>query len=253
VVRLLHGRQAAKLTLSDLVITPKRIREYLRGHGTAGEVDLLASHLGLINVDLELATELGGASLEQAKRNYLRVHRRLAQGIEGLSPGSYDFVLIDCPPNFNVVTKTAIVASDGILIPAKPDYLSTLGIDYLLASLKNLVKDYNDFLQVGGASGTPIDPRLIGVVFTMIQEYGKQPISALRPFIAQTRSLGVPVFDAYIKENKTLFADAQYGMPVVLDRPTMESHQSVVQGLEEVVTEFQAKVLPPILETRNAQ
>ena len=38
----------------------------------------------------------------------------------------YDVVLIDCPPNFNIVTKTAIVASDQILIPAKADYLPLL-------------------------------------------------------------------------------------------------------------------------------
>lgn len=232
--------QSTSLSLADLVFQPRRANEVLAGRGS---LSLIASHLGLINVDLELATELGGASLEQAKRNYLRVHRRLLQGIQTLPAEAYDLILIDCPPNFNVVTKTAIVASDGILIPAKPDYLSTLGIDYLRSSLQRLVADYNEFATLGGESGNTIAPVLIGVVFTMVQEYGGQPIAAVRPFMDQTRRLGVPVFSAYIKENKTMFADApQYGMPVVLSDYSTGTHRSVVHGLEAVATEFLAKL-----------
>ena len=84
---------------------------------------LVASHLGLINVDLELATELGVATLKQSKENFLKVHKRLSDGLSEIDHEDFDSILIDCPPNFNIVTKTAIVASDKILIPAKPDYL----------------------------------------------------------------------------------------------------------------------------------
>lgn len=232
--------QGQQLPLSTLIFEPRRIRTVLAGRGT---LSLIASHLGLINVDLELATELGGASLQQAKRNYLRVHRRLLHGIQSLSQDAFDLILIDCPPNFNVVTKTAIVASDGLLIPAKADYLSTLGIDYLVRSLGTLVNDYNEFVKLGEEDGATIDPALIGVVFTMMQEYGNQPIAALRPFIEQTKNLGVPVFTAYIKENKSLFADApQYGLPVVITHASSSTHVSVVQGLEEVATEFESKL-----------
>ena len=208
---------------------------------TGGRLDLIASHLGLINVDLELATELGGATLTQAKKNYIRVHRRLADGLDGIDPQRYDLVLIDCPPNFNVVTKTAIVASQHVLIPAKPDYLSTLGIDYLVRALGELVESYNEYAELGRANaGEKISPEILGVVFTMVQEYGKQPIASIRPFIAQTRQLDVPVFDAYIKENKTMFADApQYGVPVVLAPRAGSTYESVVEGIEDFVTEFE--------------
>jgi chromosome partitioning protein len=227
--------------LSDLIITPTRAAAALKGKG---QLDLIASHLGLINVDLELATELGGATLKQSKLNYMRVHRRLADGLAQINKDIYDIVLIDCPPNFNVVTKTAIVASDYLLIPAKPDYLSTLGIDYLQRNLKELVTSYNDYAKLEGkGSGTPIKPTVLGIVFTMIQIYGGEPISSIRPFIAKTKKLGAPVFESQIRENKTIFSDApQYGVPVILNLYSSGTHNDVVAGLESFVDEFQARL-----------
>lgn len=74
----------------------------------------------------------------------------LSDGINELSEDEtdMDIVLIDCPPNFNIVTKNAIVASDYILIPAKPDYLSTLGIEYSKRSIERLISEYNEYLTV---------------------------------------------------------------------------------------------------------
>lgn len=229
------------IPLSSLIIEPKTAKAKLTGRGS---VTLIPSHLGLINVDLELATELGGATLKQSKENFLKVHRRLADELAELDPDKYDLVLMDCPPNFNISTKTAIVASDSILIPAKPDYLSTLGIDYLIRNLDQLVSDFNEYANLDKDNPEPsIDPKILGVVFTMIQIYGGEPISAQRPFIAQTRRLKVPVFDAYIRENKTIFADApQYGIPAVLNAYSAGTHNDVVGEIEGFVSEFAAKV-----------
>jgi len=229
----------APIDLADLIHEPSRVTQKLAGRGDLG---VIFSHLGLINVDLELATKLGGANLPQAKKNFISVHRRLAEGLVDLkSADQYDVVLIDCPPNFNVVTKTAIIASDYILVPTRPDELSTLGIDYLMRSINGLIKDYNEYADVaGGAHVEPVQPKVVGVVFTMVQEYGKGPISAQRAFISRvTNNSGLKVFEAYIKRNDTLFASApQYGVPVVLNHHSNTSHQSVVDGLEGVADEF---------------
>ena len=225
--------------LLDLVQSPSRIAQKLIGKGS---LDVIYSHLGLINVDLELATSLGGANLAQAKKNFIAVHKRLATGLEELAKEQqYDIVLIDCPPNFNIVTKTAIIASDYILVPTRPDELSTLGIDYLMRSINGLIKDYNDYAKLEqGKKEKAIKPKIVGVVFTMIQEYGGAPISAQSTYITKVKAgSGLPVFKSYIKRNDTLFAEApQYGVPVVLHGYSNVSHQSVVDGLEEVATEF---------------
>ena len=231
-----HGNP---IPLSSIVFTPSRVTAALRGR--LGSVDLIPSHLGLINVDLELATKLGGANLTQAKRNFLNVHSMIAQGLEEIDGDDYDVVLIDCPPNFNIVTKTAIVASDYILVPARPDYLSTLGIDYLIRSTNTLIEEYNEYAELQtGIEVEEIAPRILYVVFTMIQEYGGVPIGTQRPFIAQTRRLsGVKVMEPYIKRNDTIFGDApQFGVPTVLRGYNSGSHESVIEGLEAVTNEF---------------
>lgn len=231
----------AALKLSSLIYEPATVKQATGGNG--GELHLIPSHLGLINVDLELATELGGVNMKQAKLNYLRVHRRLSEGLLEPSFEEYDAILIDCPPNFNVVTKTAIVASSHVLIPAKADYLSTLGIDYLIRSLNELVSDYNDYAAVedGGSTVQKIKPEILGVVFTMMQMYGGRPIAALRPFIQQTVNLGVQVFANHLRENKSLFADApQGGVPVVLNGSA--GARRIVAEVEELVKEFSTKL-----------
>jgi chromosome partitioning protein len=232
--------EGERFPLDELIFAPARVRNKLKADGV---LDLLPSHLGLINVDLELATELGGATLKQSKKNYLKIHRRLAEGLGELGD-AYDIVLIDCPPNFNIVTKNAIVASDSILIPAKPDYLSTLGIDYLQKNVNDLIRDYNEFATVEDATRfQEIQPEFLGVVFTMVQFYSDEPISTQRPFMRQTRKLGVPVFDSYIRENKSLYGDAPvFGVPVVLNVYSNPTHSNIVDELEGFVTEFVKKL-----------
>lgn len=232
--------------LEDLVFQPEDIADRLRTAGGNGEVHLIASHLGLINVDLDLATELGGASMRKAKAAFLRVHRRLREGLSALVR-KFDVVLIDCPPNFNVVTKTAIVASDQLLIPAKPDYLSTLGIDYLKRSLDQLVEDYNEFAESDeGVDSGGIAPEVMGVVFTMVQVTSGRPIAAQRPFISQVESLHMPTFKQWMRENKTLFADApEYGVPVVIgNRLGGSTYRTVVDEIKSFVDEFEGTLWP---------
>ncbi len=225
-------------SLKSFVITPPDTNMVVKPKG--GRIDLICSHLGLINVDLELATLLGGVNIQQTKRNYIKVHGKLRAAIKELAKtADYDIVLIDCPPNFNIVTKNAIVAAEKILVPAKPDYLSTLGIDYLHRSVNELVKEFNEYASLDSTIDT-ISPSILGVVFTMIQINAGQPIAAQRQFISQTRRLGIKAFKSFFRENKTIFADAPQNLrPVVLNYYSSGTHSDVVAEIENFVTEFQ--------------
>lgn len=219
-------------SLQELVIEPTKVTDEINNLGRDGRIGLISSHLGLLNVDLELATQLGGASPAQNARNYLKIHDRLRIGLSSITE-DYDVVLMDCPPNFNIVTKTAIVASDYVLVPAKPDYLSTLGIDYLIRNLDELKSDFNFYARQ--VSAKKIDPKILGVVFTMVQVYSGNPIATQRQYINEVRRLNVPVMDQWIRTNNTQYAEApQYGVPVVLASNTSPRFE-----LENLVTELE--------------
>ena len=225
-------------SLSSLVVRPG-VNQTLQQMGATGLVDLIPSHLGLINVDLELATLLGGANMNQAKLNYIKVHGKLRDSIVEYASNSYDVVLIDCPPNFNIVTKNALIASDQILIPAKPDYLSTLGIDYLHRSVEQLIREFNEFASMD-ATVRQSNPKMLGVVFTMIQIYSGAPIASQQQFITQTQRLGIPTFSEYFRENKSIFASApQDGIPVTLHEYSQGTYSDVVSEINSFVDEFQ--------------
>jgi chromosome partitioning protein len=228
-----------ELNLSSLIASPKKAPVSINN----GKLDIICSHLALINVDLELATRLVGGTERDLRNNYLRVHSRLRNGLESLD-SAYDFVLIDCPPNFNIVTKTAVAASDYLLVPTKPDYLSTLGIEQLNLHVLELRKRYNEYVQGSGDSEwKKIDPKILGVIFTMIKIYNQQPISAYQPYMQQVRKSKVPVFNTYIRDNKTIYADApEYGVPVVLRPVSGQTYEGVQTELENLTTEVLGKI-----------
>jgi chromosome partitioning protein len=222
--------------LTKFVVTPPTANKLIARHGD-GRLDLVPSHLGLIDVDLDFAANLGGSRFQHGSPRYLPLHSALADALGDPAFQSYDVVLLDCAPNFTMVTRTGIVASDHILIPAKPDYLSTLGIDYLRRKLSELIRDYN---RMAGSNGAQINPTILGVVITMVQYASSGPIIATRNYIASPSALEVPVFQQMIRESKTLFATAgEEGIPALL---TPNVNPTVQYELEELTSEFLAKI-----------
>lgn len=219
----------AAIGLADLVVTPPVVNKHLDAYG--GRVDLLASHLGLIDADTELGAVLAGIHGGDSSA-YLRVHRRLATGLAELT--GYDTVLIDCPPNFGTITKTAIVASEWILVPARPDHLSTLGLDYLRGSLTKLVRAYN-----GHAGYEEINPAILGVVFTMVQRTNEEVTRFLKPNVDRVGHIEMRAFDTMIRDNKRVFStSAEECLPAVLDPAKSPDIQ---YELDQLASEFLAK------------
>ena len=226
-------------SLRDLIIRPNSVNSIIQRMNATGYVDFISSHLELINLDMELATMYGGNSERTIRSSFLRLFSRLKQGLKEVED-DYDLVLIDCPPNFNIVTQNAIIASDMYLVPTKADFLSTLGIDQLVRHIQELTEKYNNYVEKdSGGNWERISPDLAGVIFTMIRIYDNSPIQAQNTYIYQVRRNGYTVFDNYIRNNDTLFASApDYGVPVALNTSLQGIYLDIRTEVERVVDEL---------------
>lgn len=203
-------------------------------------VDLICSHLGLIDVDIELAAGLSAGTERQHRNNFIKTYSYIKNELSMLRE-QYDIVLFDCPPNFSIVTKNALIASDYYIVPAKMDYLSTLGINQLKNHVVSLVKQYNDYIT---DEGKRVNPIFLGVIATMIAVRNNEPISAQQVYIQQLKRNKITIFDSKIRENKTIYADApEYGIPVVCQSVSPGStYGHVVSELKDLTAEFMRKV-----------
>ncbi len=61
--------------------------------------------------------------------------RKLLQSMNG----SYDFIIIDCPPSLGFMTVNALVAAHALIVPLQCEYYALEGLSYLLNTVK-LVK-----------------------------------------------------------------------------------------------------------------
>ncbi|MBQ9617569.1 MAG: AAA family ATPase, partial [Oscillibacter sp.] len=206
-------------------------------------IDIISSHLGLIDVDLDLAAQTAGGSLNHQIRSQFATYSYIKEELVHLED-KYDIVLFDCPPNFGTVTRNAIIASDYYVVPAKMDYLSTLGINYLENHVQGLVKDYNGYVEIlGYPKSKCVHPESLGVIATMVQYFGGVPIRAIQSQIDELTRNGLTVFDWMVRENKTFFSEAlEASKPVVLYYPSDSTRSNIVEELEFLTMEFMKKV-----------
>ena len=109
--------------------------------------DLLPSNPDLVDVDLRLSDFVG--------------HNILQRCLEEVR-NDYDYIICDCPPNFNPVTKNSLWASDAYVVPTVPDFLSTYGIALLQRSV-------NKLFSRTSPNAPLIGPVLGGIVLTRVK------------------------------------------------------------------------------------
>src|SRR5690606_39015229 len=81
----------------------------------------------------------------------------------------YDIILFDCAPTESLLTTAAYLASDYILVPVKPEYLSSIGLPLLVRSLE----EFNDHPAYGAHK-----LQLAGVVFNATTGYSPEEIKS---------------------------------------------------------------------------
>jgi len=99
-------------------------------------VDIVVSHLDLVNAENALMSEVGSEKILSS----------LLKPIQE----SYDYILIDCPPSLGILTRNALSASSDVIIIAQAEYLALRGVGQLLLTLDKVKNRINENLNLTG-------------------------------------------------------------------------------------------------------
>lgn len=181
-----------KISISDLLFDVEQAKE---------AIVTVKDNLDLIPATLELAASEMKLKLNQT----IPQHNRLKKILDQVKD-SYDYCIIDCPPIINTLTINAIIASDTIVVPIKPDKFAVSGFQFTISTIKEI------------SDGFDITPDC-KILFTMINRNNtdKEVITqlheakAFKIYNTQIRYQSKPVTEASL-ENKILIEDKTAGV-----------------------------------------
>ncbi|MEH2023844.1 ParA family protein [Nostoc sp.] len=152
-----------------------------------GRIDLIPSRL-------ELAFSL---------KNPAQKERQLSKILAKID-NEYDLILIDCAPTESVLTTAAYLASDYLLVPVKPEYLSAIGLPLLVNSM-------NDFKNENEEHNLS----LAGVVFNAAENYYPEEQLSKNMVRDLASKQGWYVFQAEVPYSKSFPKGAREGKPII--------------------------------------
>ena len=141
--------------------------------------------------------ELAGAEIDLI--DLVRREYRLREALAAVR-GSYDFILLDCPPALNMLTVNGLVAADRVMIPMQCEYYALEGLTDLVATLKKVRAHLNPVLEIEGLLRTMFDPRS-----TLTQQVSRELES----------HFGSKVYRTIIPRNVRLAEAPSHGKPVI--------------------------------------
>lgn len=166
--------------------------DLLCGRPLAETVRATVHGLDLVPATIDLAT--AEADLDRLARK----EEALRRALEG-DARRYDHVLIDCPSSLGVLSRNALVAADGYLVPSVPHFLALEGLEKLVEAV--------DRLRYRCHSET----RLLGILPTLADYRAKTTRESV---VALRRRFGERVFAIEIRVNISLAEAPAYGQTI---------------------------------------
>lgn len=167
-------------------LEPKGTVKNVRTIKGGGRLDLIPSRL-------ELALSLRSPGTKE---------RLLAPALKELE-GEYDLILIDCAPTESILTTAAYLSSDYILVPVKPEYLSTMGLPLLVNSMHDFKQEYPE-QNLG----------LAGIVFNATTDYSPEESKSKREVKDLAKKHDWYVFKTELAYSRSYPKGAREGQPI---------------------------------------
>ncbi|WP_028531545.1 ParA family protein [Paenibacillus sp. UNC217MF] len=125
--QLIYNRLKSRGTTVRTLFTQEGVVNHLENPSLVYNIK---ENLDLIPGDLDLFESLYGDT--SGKHNVLEDHFEAFE-----FRNTYDYIFIDCPPNWTILTQAGLFASDYYIIPSKVDLFSSVGIGLLESLVKS--------------------------------------------------------------------------------------------------------------------
>lgn len=211
-------------------------------------VDIILSHQELTLLDMKLARDKRPGQDHKEETRFEIDKLSIIKNVINHIIDKYDYVLLDCPPNVNLVTQNAFFASDYYVVPAIPDFLSTVGISLIRQYMEQFNADYKSMWQYAGCKGDYKDTKFGGIIFNMVDEYGGNPkVGHEQMFNSVKKQQGsTSVFENYITDGDGISAAAQMNLPVFAYKDLPRANKNAEKQanyMRNVVTEFLKRII----------
>jgi len=168
---------------------------------------IIPSRVELIGFEVEMMDD---PRREHILRNFLG----------GLN-GSFDYVILDCPPSLSLLTVNALSAADFVLIPLQCEFYALEGVGQLLNTVQRIKQGLNPKLEIAGILLTMFDKR-----------------TNLSAQVAEdaTRHFKDLVFKTMVPRNVRLGEAPSFGKPILLYDATSSGALSYFDLAREILS-----------------
>ncbi|KEQ03343.1 MULTISPECIES: ParA family protein [Pseudorhizobium] len=169
-------------------------------------LSIVPSTMDLLGFEMEIS--------QQADRVF-RLKRALTQ-----IALPYSYIILDCPPSFNLLTMNAMAAAQSVLVPLQCEFFALEGLSQLLETVNQVKQTVNPGLDIQGIVLTMFDAR---------NNLAQQVVNDVRTY------LGDKVYHTLIPRNVRVSEAPSYGKPAILYDLKCAGSQAYLQLASEVI------------------
>jgi chromosome partitioning protein len=199
-------RRDRKVSSYDLLVGTHAILDTVQ-ETAVPNLYIVPSTMDLLGIEMEIA--------QQPDRVF-----RLRRALNGAGATAFSYILVDCPPSFNLLTMNAMAAAHSVLVPLQCEFFALEGLSQLLETVDQVRRTINPLLDIQGIVLTMFDSR---------NNLAQQVVNDVR------MHLGEKVYHTLIPRNVRVSEAPSYGKPAILYDLKCAGSQAYLQLASEVI------------------
>jgi chromosome partitioning protein len=206
-------RKHRKLSSYDLLLGERGILDVVQ-ETAVPNLFIIPSTMDLLGIEMEIA--------QQPDRVF-----KLKKALSQEDAFRFSYILVDCPPSFNLLTMNAMAAAHSVLVPLQCEFFALEGLSQLLETVDQVRRSVNPGLDIQGIVLTMFDSR---------NNLAQQVVNDVRTH------LGEKVYHTLIPRNVRVSEAPSYGKPAILYDLKCAGSQAYLQLASEVIQRERQRV-----------